>query len=64
MIPSSFAKKQQFFGTLASNSSVTLGRPPVISFTFICDTAILAIISPAFISSPSSTFNKHPSGNG
>ena len=34
------------FGRLASNSSATLGRPPVISFVFVVSRGIFARISP------------------
>ena len=45
------------FGLLASNNSATLGRPPVISLVLELSLGSLAIISPAKISCPSSTYN-------
>ena len=41
-------------GLRASNNSVTRGRPPVMSPAFAEERGILARISPALISSPSS----------
>ena len=43
------------FGLLASNSSATLGRPPVISFVFEVYLGNLAKTSPADIFCPSCT---------
>ena len=40
---------------LASKSSATLGRPPVISFVFVVSLGSLAITSPAEIFCPSLT---------
>ena len=42
-------------GRLASKSSATRGKPPVISFVFAPSLGILAITSPALTISPSST---------
>ncbi len=42
-------------GFLASNNSVTLGRPPVISPDLPATLGILAIVSPKVILSPSFT---------
>ena len=43
------------FGLLASNSSATLGKPPVISFVFEVSLGNLAKTSPAEIFCPSLT---------
>ena len=43
------------FAFLASNSSATLGRPPVISFVLVVSLGNLAITSPADTFCPSLT---------
>ena len=55
MIPSISVTTAGLEGFLASNNSVTLGSPPVISPNEEANLGILAIIFPGLICSPSLT---------
>ena len=50
------------FGRLASNSSATRGRPPVMSRVLYASREIFATVTPASTFSPSSTVSWAPSG--